>query len=98
MFAGSGEGKGGTRATGRRGGVGFLNWKSHEGGEGLQERGEGARGPGGCLQNLGGGRAKFFFSGPRFPPSNRVQTKGAMQQHATLRRVLRRFSNSKCKT
>ena len=28
--------------------------------------------------------------------SYRVHTKGVMQQHATLRRVLRRFSNSKC--
>ena len=27
---------------------------------------------------------------------DRVHTKGVMQQHATLRRVLRRFSNSKC--
>ena len=27
---------------------------------------------------------------------SRVCTKGAMQQHATLRRVLRRFSSNKC--
>ena len=27
---------------------------------------------------------------------SRVHTKGVMQQHATLGRVLRRFSNSKC--
>ena len=32
------------------------------------------------------------------PPRDfyRVHTKGVMQPHATLRRVLRRFSNSKC--
>ena len=28
--------------------------------------------------------------------TSRVHTKGVMQQHATLRRVLRRFSNNKC--
>ena len=41
-------------------------------------------------------RADLIARWPILGSSTRMHTKGVMQQHATLRRVLRRFSNSKC--
>ena len=63
-------GEGGVR-DGRRGaGFGFL-LEIPGGGEGLQERGGGgAEGLGGCLCGIGGGGLKkYFFGGPKCPPS-----------------------------
>ena len=48
-----------------------------------------------CLQSkkpYKKGELRFCQIGPCLPP----HTKGVMQQHATLRRVLRRLSNNKC--
>ena len=44
-------------------------WKSPEGGGGFPGRWGGVEWPGVCLWELfGGGGAKYFFSGPKFPP------------------------------
>ena len=61
-------GKGSSEAPGQGGGVRFL-LKIPEGG-GVWERGWGAggRGAGGCLRGNWGGGAKYFCSGPKFPP------------------------------
>ena len=61
FFSARGRGRGEYEATGRGVCVGFLLKIPGEGG--LQERGEGARGPGGCLRGifLGGGGIIFFF-------------------------------------
>ena len=65
----SGEGKGESGAT--WGGVGFL-LKIPRGGGVSQEGVGGGEGAGrvsaGDLGNLGGGGAKYFFSGPKCPP------------------------------
>ena len=64
-----GEGKGESR---RRRAVGdwFFIEKPRRGGA---SRTGGAEGPGGCLQRIGefggGGGAKYFFGGPKCPPS-----------------------------
>ena len=66
-----GEGKGESVAPGRGGGRVFY-WNSQEGGGGvLPARGGGGwRGAGRVSAgNLGGGGAKYFFSGPKCPPS-----------------------------
>ena len=73
-FFSAGRGKGEFEAAGRGGGVRFFIENPTEGG-GLQE-GKGPRGQeGGCGRELGifgGGGAKYFFSGPKCPPSNSV--------------------------
>ena len=60
--------RGGGRGSPRRqegGGIGFFFLKSQEGGGGFQRGREGVCSESG---NLGGGGAKFFFSGPKRPP------------------------------
>ena len=68
-----GEGEGGVRGAGAGGGPVFFFLKAPGGG-----RPAGAEGPGGAegpegvcgeLGNFGGGGAKYFFSGPKCPPS-----------------------------
>ena len=60
---------GSPRLWGVGGGFGFLI-ESPKGGV---SRTGGAEGPGGCLQHIGefGGGAKYFFSGPKCPPSEK---------------------------
>ena len=52
--------------------------------------GWGGDGPGGCSREFrgGGGLAKYFFSGPKFPPSLRRVLETAFEK--VLRRVLGR--------
>ena len=62
-----GEGKGESEAPGAGGG-GDIVLKIPGGGGGLPGGWRrGGEGPGGCLRGIGGG-AKYFFSGPKFPP------------------------------
>ena len=67
-----GGGEGGVRGAGRGRGTIFIENPRRGGGfpGGWGPRGEGPRGegPGGCLWGIGGGGAKYFFSGPKFPP------------------------------
>ena len=66
LFFPPGEGKG---RGDREGGRSVFYRKSQRGGVFPQDRG-GGKGAGGCLQKIwGGGGAKYFFSGPRCPPS-----------------------------
>ena len=64
------QGKGESEVPGGGGGGGSIfYWKSQEGGS---PGGRGADGPGGCLPpnwGIGGGGAKYFFLGPKCPPS-----------------------------
>ena len=76
FFSASGGGQGGVRGARRRGGegVGFL-LKIPGGVGGVPQKrggGGGTDGPRGCLQGIffGGGGAKYFFSGPKCPPSH----------------------------
>ena len=56
----------------RKGGVGFFTENPRRGAGSLQgEEGGGASGRGVCGE-LGGGRAKYFLRGPKFPPSLRL--------------------------
>ena len=65
-----GKGEGGVRGVGTGGVVGFLLKMPGEGG--FSRRGRGLRGWEGVCGKLGnwggGGRAKYFFSGPKCPP------------------------------
>ena len=68
IFFSAGEGKGKSGATGREG-VGFFFLLRIQGEGVFQERG-GDGGGRGSAANLGGG-GKYFFSGPKCPPSLR---------------------------
>ena len=59
-----GGGEGGVRGAGRT--ISFEN--PRRGGLLAGGRG-GGEGPGGCLREIWGGGSKYFFSGPKFPPS-----------------------------
>ena len=75
LFFSAREGEGGVR--GARRGVGSVF-----GGGGLQEE----EGPGGCLRRIGDfslGGAKYFFSGPKRPPSKWIN-KGGWQKSGIL--------------
>ena len=63
FFFCSGEGKGGARR--REGGGRALYEKSQEG----DLPGRWGEGAGVCWEFGAGGRAKYFYSGPKFPPS-----------------------------
>ena len=62
-----GEGKGGVRGAGMGGSVFIEN--PRRGGSPAQEGPRGREGVRGKLGNLGGVGAKYFFSGPKCPPS-----------------------------
>ena len=61
--------EGGVRGARKGGGFGFLLKIPGRGGS-PRRGGGGAEGPGGCLRGMWGGRAKYFYSLPNFPPSN----------------------------
>ena len=67
IFFCSGEGKGESEALGGGGGRFFI--ENLRRGGGVLPAGRGGGGPGGCLRGIRGGGAKYFFSGPKFPPS-----------------------------
>ena len=66
-FSRSGEGRRSPRRQAGRGGGRFL--LKIPGGGVLQERGQGAEGPGECLRGI----FVFFFSGPKFPRCTRTR-------------------------
>ena len=69
-------GEEGVRGRGEAGGVGF-SLKIPRGGGVASPGGGGAEGAGGCLRRIGdfwGGGAKYFFSGPKGPPSHSVKS------------------------
>ena len=69
FFSARRRGKGSPRR--REGGERFFCTKNPRRGV-SRAGGAGGEGPGGCLRGFwGGGVAKFFFSGPKFPPSLR---------------------------
>ena len=85
FLLGGGRGRGVRGA--RKGWRVVFNWKSQEGGVPQERGGGGAEGPGGCLREFlgGGGGAKYFFSGLKFPPRVVYQTPVAAQNRTELR-------------
>ena len=92
FFSARGGGRGSPRRR-EQGGGSTLNWKSQEGSPG----GEGPRGREGVcgeIGELGGGRAKYFFFGPKCPPSSSLPKKAMVvafwccQAHAACPRQM----------
>ena len=71
FFSARGGGRGSPRRQEGGGGIHFL--LKIPGGGGFQEGPRGREGVCGELGNLGGGGAKYFFSGPKRPPSKFVK-------------------------
>ena len=71
-FSARGSEKGSPRTSGKGAGDDFL-LKIPGGGGSPAWWGWGGEGPAGCLRGIGGGGPKYFFSGPKFPPSKVCQ-------------------------
>ena len=74
-----GGGEGGVRGARRRGGRLFIE-NPRRGGGGVLQEGGGPRGQEGVCREFGEGGAKYFFSGPKFPPSYIASLKNGRSQ------------------
>ena len=70
FFIFSARGRGRKSPRRREGDRTIFYGKSHKGGGSLA--GAGGEGVGGCLRGIPGGGAKYFFSGPKFPPRREI--------------------------